>query len=138
MLYIVRMIYHAMFFSYQQYLKNYSRKNRIDMTYEESLVWHCILKRDKLGYRFLRQKPMGRYILDFYCASLKLCIEIDGESHRGKEKYDQERDAYLADIGIKTMRISVIQVRKNLLGVAWEVEKMIRERGQEKIPRPAA
>ena len=62
---------------YNRKLKLFSQINRKSMTKAESLVRHCILKKDKTGYRRLRQKPVGNYILDFYCHQLKLCIEID-------------------------------------------------------------
>ena len=62
---------------YNRKLKPFSQINRKSMTKAESLVRHCILKNDKTGYRRLRQKPIGHYILDFYCHQLKLCIEID-------------------------------------------------------------
>lgn len=51
-----------------------------------------------LGYKFSRQKPLGFFIVDFYCAKLKLAIEIDGSSHDGREEYDARRTKELNDL----------------------------------------
>lgn len=70
----------------------------------------------------MRQKPIGNYILDFYCASLKLCIEIDGSSHDEKGEYDRERDRILLEwYDITTIRYTAEQVEKNLQGVCDDV-----------------
>lgn len=64
---------------FQPYLakhKTYSRQNRSKPTLTEKIMRN-ILRKDQLGFRFLRQKPIGPYILDFYCAKLQLCIEVD-------------------------------------------------------------
>ena len=60
----------------------------------------------KTGYKFLRQKPINRFILDFYCSELNLAIEIDGSSHNKRKGYDETRDKFLYQIGIKTIRFT--------------------------------
>ncbi len=70
---------------------------RAEMTKEERRLWYDFLK--KLPVTVRRQKVMGRYILDFYCAEQKIAIELDGSQYfdaEGKEK-DAERDAYLQE-----------------------------------------
>jgi len=116
------------FISYNTSLKWYSRSNRNIMTKAEWLVRHCILKWDKTWYRRLRQKPIWNYILDFYCAKLKLCIEIDGESHNTKQDQDEIRDNYLLDYHeIITIRYKNDQVEKNLQGVADDIIFQIKQ-----------
>lgn len=56
-----------------------------------------------LGYPFLRQRPIHNYIADFYCPTLKLVIEIDGESHRNKFEGDQTRQKNLESLGLSTL-----------------------------------
>lgn len=71
------------------------------------------LSKDKTGFRFLRQKPIHRFIVDFYCVRLSLVIEIDGNSHDNKKQTDDERDKFLKQIGIRTIRFSNDQVLNN-------------------------
>ena len=80
--------------NYNSQNKQFSRDNRKSMTYGEK-VMRNILRKDQLGYRFLRQKPVGPYILDFYCAKPQLCVEVDGPHHKNMKGYDQKRDNYL-------------------------------------------
>ncbi len=69
--------------------------------------------------RFRRQHPIGPYVLDFYCARARLAIEVDGESHGfgDRPERDERRDVWLADQGVRTLRIPAIEVRDNLDGV---------------------
>ncbi len=110
------------FHNYVRFHKTYSRENRSRLTLTEKIMRN-ILRKDQLGYRFLRQKPIGPYILDFYCAKLQLCIEVDGSSHQWKEDYDKQRDDYLATCWITTWRFSAY----DLLVDASSIEKKIRE-----------
>lgn len=83
------------------------------MTKEERHLWYDFLK--KLPLTVHRQKIVGRYILDFYCAKQKFAIELDGSQHydtEGKEK-DTERDAYLREQGITVLRYSNLDVSQH-------------------------
>ena len=71
----------------------------------------------KMGYKFVRQKPINRFILDFYCSELNLAIEIDGSSHDRKKGYDEARDKFLQQIGIKTIRVTNNEVLNNIEAV---------------------
>jgi very-short-patch-repair endonuclease len=96
------------------------------MTKAESLVWHCILKNDKTGYRRLRQKPIGNYILDFYCTKLNLCIEIDWWYHDHTQEADQLReDTLLYKYGIRTIRYTNAQVESHLQWVTDDINSVI-------------
>lgn len=120
-----------MFLHYKPYLKFYAQKNRKVSTKSEWLVWNCLLKWDKLWYRFLRQKPIAGYILDFYCPKLKLCIEIDGESHEWVGDYDEKRDFLLKSLWIKTIRYKDDSVLHNLEWVWLDIEYIVTERSKE-------
>ena len=77
-------------------------------TREESRLWSWLRNRRFDGLKFKRQVPMGRYILDFYCADLKLAIEVDGRHHSGPDMvaYDHDRTRHLANRGIYVLRIA--------------------------------
>lgn len=91
---------------YRNSLTFMSQKNRKNMTEAEKIMWDKILSRDKTGYRFLRQKPIDRFIIDFYCPKLLLAIEIDGGSHIQKKETDEMRDNFLKQIGVTTIRFT--------------------------------
>lgn len=103
---------------YNPHLTTLARTNRKNPTPAETTIWQKILRNRQFhGYKFLRQKPIGPYIADFYCADLKLVIEIDGDSHAEQEAYDAERSAYLARQGIRVLRYTNIDVSQQLEGI---------------------
>jgi very-short-patch-repair endonuclease len=81
-------------FKYLEDLRKLSRDNRKNPTKSEKMFWK-LLNYKKLNLKFLRQKPIGKFILDFYCSKLLLAIEIDGDSHDNKKYLDKQRDLYL-------------------------------------------
>ncbi len=84
------------FHAYDKHLTAFARENRKAPTPAENLLWQKILhNRQFHGHKFLRQKPIGPNIADFYCAELKLVIEIDGDSHAVRTDYDARRTAFL-------------------------------------------
>lgn len=104
---------------YNKSLKRYSRELRKNMTDAEKLLWSKIRGKQLKGYQFYRQKIIGDYIVDFYCAKSNLVIEIDGSQHysaQGKEK-DKMRDDYMGSIGVKVLRFSDREIFENLNGV---------------------
>ncbi len=76
---------------------------RKSSTDEEEILWQA-LRRKNLGYKFKRQHSVGPYILDFYCATKKLAIELDGSQHKDNKDYDMERTNFLNDKNIKVLR----------------------------------
>lgn len=83
----------------------------------EALLW-LELKSNKLnGLDFDRQKIIGNYIVDFYCAEKSVVIEVDGSSHDGKQSEDAQRDEYLRSLGLTVIRILAKDVLQNLQGV---------------------
>src|SRR3989344_2787506 len=110
---------------YQKCLNSFARNLRQAGNLSEVILWNE-LKKDKLGYRFLRQRPIEKYIVDFYCHSLNLVIEIDGgASHDYKFKEDKLRQKELELLGIKIIRFTDSNVRYNLEGVVKTISDEI-------------
>jgi very-short-patch-repair endonuclease len=105
-----------------------ARVLRKNMTKAENKIWFEILKGKQFcGLRFLRQKPIGHYIVDFYCAQLKLVIEIDGDNHFTEEasEYDKARTNFLNALGLAVIRYSNDEVLKNIIGVHENLTKIV-------------
>ena len=94
---------------------------RKNMTKEERHLWYDFLK--KLPVTVNRQKVIGKYIVDFYIASCKLVIELDGSQHYEEKgiKDDAERDKYLNELGIKVIRYSNSDVNKRFESVCQDI-----------------
>ena len=105
-----------------------AKMNRHKMTKAESKIWYEFLINRPLNYKFTRQKPLDRFILDFYCSKLLLIIEIDGGYHVKKQNYDKERDEYLSCLNIETLRFKNGDILNNLEKVKEEIIKRIQER----------
>ena len=101
------------------------------MTDAEKLLWAKIRVKQIKGYQFYRQKPIGDYIVDFYCPKTKLVIEVDGSQHLSGEmtENDRIRDKYLNSLGLRVLRFNNIEVLANIEGV---LESIIEN--MEKIP----
>ena len=91
------------------------------MTKEERRLWYDFLK--QLPVTVNRQKVIGRFIVDFYCASAKLAIELDGSQHYENENAasDRERDRALNMLGISVVRYSNNEVNRNFDGVCADL-----------------
>jgi very-short-patch-repair endonuclease len=76
----------------------------------------------------MRQKPIGNYIVDFYCSKLKLVIEIDGESHDARFQYDVERQRFLESMGLTVLRFNDIDVKKDIGNVLMAIEGWTKDR----------
>jgi len=114
---------------YLEELRMLARNNRKYPTEAEKIFW---LELRNSHYVFLRQKPLGKYILDFYCSKLLLAIEIDGDSHDNKKYLDKERDLYFEQRGIKTVRLTNKEV---LRGNGEErIKQLISKREIELFP----
>ena len=112
----------------KQYNKNligYSQNLRREMTPEERHLWYDFLK--NLPITVNRQKIIGNYIADFYVASKKIVIELDGKQHyRDDNKLsDMERDAYMRSVGITVLRYRNDYIRSNFEWVCRDIMKHI-------------
>jgi very-short-patch-repair endonuclease len=101
---------------YEQYLKKLARKLRQNMTLGEVLLWQRLKRKQMRGYDFDRQRPIDRYIVDFYCKNLKLAIEIDGSSHDSEEAKvnDEIRQERLEVLGVRFLRFTDADVKRNM------------------------
>lgn len=112
---------------YNPKLKARARELRNNSTLSEVLLWNQLKARKIKGYQFMRQKPIGNYIVDFFCSKLRLVIEIDGDSHISKVEYDKKRQQELEAIGLSFLRFSDPDVKRNLNGVLQMIEKWIED-----------
>jgi len=112
---------------YNPKLKPLARKLRNNSTLSEILLWEELKNRKMLGFKFLRQKPIGDYIVDFFCNKLKLVIEIDGDSHREENfTYDMKRQKWLESKGLTVLRFDDLEVKKDMNNVLMAIESWIR------------
>jgi very-short-patch-repair endonuclease len=93
------------------------------MTDAERLLWSKIRGKQLKGFQVYRQKPIGRFVVDFYCPKAKLVIELDGSQHYSEpvKAKDESRDRYMEGIGLKVLRFSDKEVFENLRGVLEEI-----------------
>ena len=102
---------------YNPALRDRAKELRKAGILHEALFWNQI-KAGKLNkLDFDRQKIIGNYIVDFYCAEKNAIIELDGSSHDGKEDYDRKRDEFFVSLGLSVIHISVVDVLSNMGGV---------------------
>lgn len=112
-------------------LRDLSRKLRNNPTEAEKKIWFQLLHKKYLEFKFLRQKPLDQFILDFYCPKLLLDIEIDGDSHVNKQNSDNYRDYRLGILGIKTIRYTNEEVINNFTTIITDIKLQIEIRCQE-------
>ena len=105
----------------------YAKELRKNMTKEERHLWYDFLK--DYPVRFSRQKVLGKYIVDFYSASAKIIIELDGSQHfeEAGQKYDKNRDEYLKEYGLNIIRIPNNEINENFDGVCEYLDKEIKQ-----------
>ncbi|HEX9658723.1 MAG TPA: endonuclease domain-containing protein, partial [Rhodothermales bacterium] len=106
---------------YERGLTARSRRLRRRMTRAEVLLWTRLRSR-QLGVGFRRQRPIGSYVVDFFCSRLDLAIEVDGATHDEKRFSDEKRDEYMSRIGITVLRFSDDKVLFDEETVVTEIE----------------
>ena len=115
-------------FKYNKKLKDRARDMRREMTSQEGVLWHGFLKRHPI--KFLRQRIIGDYIVDFYCSSAKLIIEVDGSQHfeEKSRKYDSIRTGYFNSLGIEVVRFANDEIKHNFEAVCILIDSKAKER----------
>ena len=115
---------------YNPILKQKAQSLRREGTIHEKRLWYEFLKKHKKQFR--RQKQFGRYIVDFYCSSAKLIIELDGKQHSEPEAvvHDRSRTAYLESLGYYVLRIPNEMIEKDLEAVCCQIDKLVEERSK--------
>lgn len=102
-------------------MKRRSHELRRDATPAENILWRRLRARQADGFKFRRQHIMERFIVDLYCAEARPVVELDGESHVGRETHDAERQAWLEGRGLKVFRFWDTEVYENADGVVQGV-----------------
>jgi very-short-patch-repair endonuclease len=99
-----------------------ARALRRNFTLPEDMLWQALRQRPG-GLKFRRQHPIGRCIVDFYCAATRLVIEVDGESHsRGdRPERDLRRDLWLRDQGLRVIRFAATDVIRDIQSVVTAI-----------------
>jgi len=110
---------------YNQNLTLAARELRKQMTPQERKLWYDYLT--ALPVRFRKQKPIGNFIVDFYCETAKLVVEIDGCQHRNERGlgYDKERDAYLIGLGLTVLRVTNQDITYDFAKVCQKIAALL-------------
>jgi very-short-patch-repair endonuclease len=104
---------------------NNAKALRTNQTEAEQRLWYHLRAHRFMELKFKRQKPMGRYIVDFVCEEHRLIIEIDGGQHAEQATYDQQRDAWLCSQGYTVLRFWNNDVMQNLEGVLEQIHGVL-------------
>jgi len=112
--------------------KNYASKHLIDRartlrrteTPPEELLWLALRNSQIGGLKFRRQHPIGAYVVDFYCRSAGLVVEIDGMSHDSKAEPDAARSRVIAEQGLRILRVTNDDVMRDLDAVTREIARL--------------
>ena len=106
-------------------LRRRAQELRKNMTLEERILWYQYLKDYPIQWN--RQKVLGEYIVDFYCKTKKLVVELDGSQHYEPEQiaYDAKRTKYLKSLGLTVLRFSNTDIKTNLSGVCEVIDLAI-------------
>ncbi len=117
---------HPPFLDYRRRLKRSAQKLRRDPTPAERKLWFEYLR--DLPQKFTRQKPLGNYIADFYCAAQMLVIELDGDSHftPEAEAYDRRRTDALEAQGVRIIRFTNLEVTQRFEAVCQRIKEALK------------
>ena len=105
----------------------FAKELRKNMTKEERHLWYDFLR--SYPVRFSRQKVLGKYIVDFYCAEAKLVVELDGSQHYEEANHikDETRTAFLAGYGLRVIRIPNNEITRNFQGVCAYIDIAVKQ-----------
>ena len=102
-----------------------ARELRKEATHAEQLLWNELRGNKFHGAKFRRQHPIGKYILDFYCAQAKLAIEVDGAVHAARQEEDAWREKVIGTHGIRFLRFSNEEIENDLERVLEQIKNAI-------------
>ena len=107
-----------------------ARRLRREMTPHERKLWYLFLR--KYPAKIYKQRIIGRFIVDFYCASAQLVIEVDGSQHYESQglAYDSERSVFLEALGLEVLRFSNREIDRNFCGVCEQIDMAVQNRLQ--------
>lgn len=114
---------------YNPALRDAARDLRKHQTEAETVLWARLRRKQLCGVQFYRQKPLGGFIADFYCAAAKLVVELDGMHHTEGNQiaYDQERTLQLEALGLRVIRFSNQAILQNIDGVLAQIRRYLEE-----------
>ena len=114
---------------YNPRLKEFAKKLRKTMTFSEVKVWNELKNGQLMGYDFDRQRPIGNYIVDFYCKDLLLALEIDGITHQDERVMykDKVRQLELEAMGVSFIRFDAMLCVNKVEAVVREIGRWIVE-----------
>lgn len=115
------------YIKYEKFTVAFSKHLRNHSTLSEVLLWNQLKAGKMRGYKFNRQKPLDRYIVDFYCKKLSLVIEVDGSIHAGEAANlkDKKRQKILESLGLVFLRFDNGDIKFNMMQVKREIENFI-------------
>ncbi len=104
-----------------------ARKNRIESTPAERVLWQALRNQQLGGIKFRKQHPVGNYVIDFFCVDEMLAIEVDGSIHDNQEHYDldQERTQRLNEQDIRVLRFSNMSILEDLPSVLEKIKSFV-------------
>jgi len=105
-----------------------ARRLRREMTPHERKLWYLFLR--KYPVKIYKQRIIGKFIVDFYCASAKLVIEVDGSQHYQPQDraHDKKRSDFLSALGLEVLRFSNREIDRDFRGVCEQIDSAIRKR----------
>ena len=109
-----------------QYLKERRKELRNNPTKYEELLWKRLVNKKLDGLKFRRQHSLNHYIVDFYCATYKLIVEVDGPTHLARRDYDENRTQILNSLGYQVIRLRNEEVLKDWPGTDQKILEAIR------------
>ena len=110
---------------YNASLKSRAKALRKAGNFSEVVFWKEVRNKSFWNIDFDRQRIIGNYIVDFYVKALGLVVEIDGEIHNFQEEYDEKREMYLKELGLKVFRISTTKMLFDTENVMKDLEQFI-------------
>ena len=114
-----------------------ARELRQPQTAAEQKLWSALRNRQLGGFKFRRQHPIDRFIVDFFCHECALVVEVDGDSHVTQVEYDHARSEWLNDRGYHVVRFTNQEVERQLpavLEVIWQ--ECVKRSVSEDSPSP--
>ena len=115
---------------YKTNLKSMAQRLRKEMTDSERMLWSRLRGKQILDVQFYRQKPIGKYIVDFYASKAKIVVEVDGSQHMDEEqeRRDKRRDVCLKSQGLEVLRFNNLQILQETDSVMEVIYKVVEGR----------
>ena len=114
---------------YNPKLKELAKQLRKNMTFSEVKLWNKLKSGQLMGYDFDRQRPIGNYVVDFFCKDLQLAIEVDGISHLDEKAIAKDfvRQEDIESYGVNFLRFDALLVVNNVEAAVREIRDWILE-----------